>query len=106
MTEVEKGEIDLGSGFSMTIHGWSPDRSIPANAERYKDIPDIPRSGALIYCPHGRAGITFDVPGVAEVFGEPRWTVEQWEPLTISPSILAKTCGCHGFIREGKWVSA
>ena len=102
----EKGEIDLGSGFSMTIHGWSPDRSIPANAERYKDIPDIPQSGALVYCPHSAGVITFNVPGALEVFKGPLWTVEQWEPLTISPSVLKMDCGCHGFIREGKWVSA
>jgi hypothetical protein len=40
----------------------------------------------------------------------PTWTVESLEPLTISPSVLCKgDYGCggtHGFIREGKWVSA
>lgn len=28
------------------------------------------------------------------------------EPLTLSPSLLCKTCGDHGFIRGGKWVAA
>ena len=48
----------------------------------------------------------------------PLWTVECWEPLTVSPSILCKapvydaegkhtgTCDDHGFIRQGKWVKA
>lgn len=33
-------------------------------------------------------------------------TIEQEEPLTISPSILCPRCNLHGFIREGRWVSA
>jgi Family of unknown function (DUF6527) len=41
---------------------------------------------------------------------KPRWQVESWEPLTISPSVLCSLdkggCGAHGFIREGKWVPA
>jgi hypothetical protein len=34
---------------------------------------------------------------------EPWWTVEQKEPLTLSPSI-ACDCGLHGWIRNGQWV--
>lgn len=34
------------------------------------------------------------------------WTVEQDEPLTISPSLLCRACGHHGFIRGGRWVPA
>lgn len=33
------------------------------------------------------------------------WDVVQEEPLTLSPSLLC-SCGHHGFIREGKWVTA
>lgn len=36
----------------------------------------------------------------------PKWKVESLEPLTISPSLLCKVCGHHGFIRQGKWVPA
>jgi len=32
------------------------------------------------------------------------WTVESEQPLTLSPSLLCRTCGHHGFIRDGKWV--
>jgi len=38
--------------------------------------------------------------------GPERWTVEQQEPLTVTPSILCGECGVHGFIREGQWVPA
>lgn len=34
------------------------------------------------------------------------WTVEQREPLTISPSVLCRACGRHGFIRGGRWCPA
>lgn len=28
------------------------------------------------------------------------------EHLTVAPSLLCRTCGNHGFIREGRWVPA
>lgn len=34
------------------------------------------------------------------------WLLESREPLTLSPSLLCRVCGHHGFIREGKWVPA
>ena len=34
------------------------------------------------------------------------WVVESFEPLTLSPSVLCRTCGHHGFIRQGKWIEA
>jgi hypothetical protein len=35
-----------------------------------------------------------------------KWKVESAKPLTLSPSVLCRSCGNHGFIREGKWVVA
>ena len=32
-----------------------------------------------------------------------RWSVESYDPLTVSPSLLC-SCGDHGFIRDGRWV--
>ncbi len=34
------------------------------------------------------------------------WDVESEDPLTLSPSLLCRLCGSHGFIRGGKWISA
>jgi hypothetical protein len=34
------------------------------------------------------------------------WDVLSIDPLTLSPSILCRACGDHGFIRDGKWVQA
>lgn len=58
--------------------------------------------------PDGRecsGSVTFDVPE-AEGLPGPRWTVESWEPLTLSPSILCRGCGWHGWIRNGRWEPA
>ncbi len=32
------------------------------------------------------------------------WDVTSLAPLTISPSLLCRACGHHGFIRNGEWV--
>lgn len=101
--------IDLGNGIYMRYCGWYPDRDIPANAERYANIPDIEKCCITIYDDSGCQGIvTLDVPGVREVFGpnQPLWNVVQWEPLTLTPSILNPATGFHGFITNGKWVPA
>jgi hypothetical protein len=34
------------------------------------------------------------------------WQVVSLEPLTLSPSLLCRGCGHHGFVREGRWVPA
>lgn len=51
----------------------------------------------------------FDPPGWcvgAVTFA--RWTVTQERPLTLTPSIQCSEQGhaMHGFIRDGRWVSA
>lgn len=32
------------------------------------------------------------------------WQVVSAEPLTLTPSILCRVCGVHGFITNGRWV--
>jgi hypothetical protein len=49
--------------------------------------------------------IHFDVPE-AGIVRRPKWTVESWEPLTLSPSVLCRGCGNHGWVKQGKWVAA
>ena len=97
--------IDLGSGHSMQFTCWKPDRYLNP---QYADLPDIERVGVIVDTGNGcKSSVLFDLPGVAQVFpGHPVWTVESWEPLTLSPSLLCKLCGDHGFIRAGRWVPA
>jgi len=49
-------------------------------------------------------GILFDLPELEIPFkGRPKWKVNSWEPLDLSPSIQC-SCGDHGFIKQGKWT--
>lgn len=50
--------------------------------------------------------VPFDVNSEYIIDRTDAWTVESYEPLTLSPSLLCTICGHHGYIREGKWVSA
>lgn len=116
-------EIDLGHGHIGLKYGWHPDRDLNP---QLCDRPDIDWLGLTIEHPIGpgpvderhraaydnkchlgrcRGGVMFDIPG-AEHFPGPKWRVESWDPLTISPSVLCRVCGDHGFIRDGKWVPA
>ena len=97
-------EIDLGLGYSYSFIGWAPDRTLNP---QYEGIPDVDRYGIIIRCPHGEGAVTFagNVQQKIEP-GHPSWTVVSFEPLTISPSVHRTECGCHGFIRDGKWVPA
>lgn len=99
---------DLGNGYTFEFTDWAPDRSIPANNERFKDIPDIKPVGMIIRCPHGNRGyVIFDVPHAKELFGDVVWTLKSLVPIHIEPSIRFMTppC-CHGFVRNGRWENA
>ncbi len=57
--------------------------------------------------PCGSSAIMLDVPGAREDWPDlPLWSVERWDPLTLSPSVLCRACGAHGWVREGRWVEA
>lgn len=100
---------DLGNGHLLAYSGWSPDRGLNPHVAH---LPDVDKWGAVVYHrrPSGQPCAGF-VTFAGEVQREvaPRavvWTVESWEPLTISPSVLCVACGDHGFIQEGRWISA
>ena len=102
--------FDLGHGVTMQFTRWAPDRDLnPQHAGR----PDIDPVGYITDHPQpdgspcaGGTGL-FDLPGVRDLFpGRAVWTVESWEPLTLSPSLLCSACGHHGFVRQGQWVPA
>lgn len=109
MPSQKSERIDLGDGHTAEWEGWYPDRDLNPGLE---GIPDVEMWGLVIFHknPAGQdcAGfVTLD--GEVQRRMEPnrpdRWTVESWEPLTLSPSVLC-SCGDHGWIREGRWVRA
>lgn len=100
--------FDLGDGHSAEWSCWAPDRELNP---QYVGIPDVDRWGLIIFHtdPSGQ-----DCAGFVTLTGDVQrrvapnattWTVESWDPLTLSPSVLC-SCGDHGFIREGRWVRA
>lgn len=102
--------LDIGHGVTITSVGWAPDRELNP---QYEGIPDIDSYGVIIDHPRPdgtcrcRGFVTFDTDAARLVRADvPMWTVDQWEPLTISPSVLCKLCGHHGFIRDGRWIPA
>lgn len=101
--------IDLGDEHTAEWEGWYPDRKLNPGLA---DMPDVEKWGLTIYHknPAGQdcAGfVTLDceVQRRVEPNRSNRWTVENWDPLTLSPSVLC-SCGDHGWIREGRWVRA
>ncbi len=101
MTEVGKipaGAIDLGEGHWITL-------------SRYED--EISGLSDYHLTPEGKvcAGfIAFEGRAWARKFADGlaghAWKVECEDPLTLSPSLLCRACGDHGFIRNGRWVRA
>lgn len=90
---------------------YSPITRRPGSSEVIGIIFDHP-SHAGTRC---RGFVGFDVPAndlTNLAKDRPRWKVESWDPLTLSPSIRCtagpkgQECGEHGWIREGRWVKA
>lgn len=102
MTEHRVPDFDFGDGFFGWRIGWHPDRELNP---QYDGVPDQDFAVLFLRCPHGSEGacpLNRGIPGERD-----GWTVEQEDPLTLSPSVqITDECRCHGFIREGRWVSA
>jgi hypothetical protein len=90
---------DLGNGYSYRWVGWYPDRELNP---QYEGIPDTDKALLILKCPHDEGAVTIEGATPSQKSG---WRIVSLEPLTLDPSIENKNCGCHGYIREGKWVS-
>lgn len=110
-------EIDLGSDHWIRFTTWSPDIAInPHYAHLSLLIRENPIVGAIVRhkCKtesgehegfiHFHTPLTDTAPSFKK---DPKWVVQSWDPLTLSPSLRCSCpCADHGFIREGKWVRA
>lgn len=69
-------------------------------------------AGLIESHPHPATGercsgaITFDLVETVALEHRARWRVISRDPLTLEESLLCRTCGHHGFIRNGLWVPA
>jgi hypothetical protein len=90
--------IDLGHG--VVITHWVTDN----HGNRVGFIERHPgRDGAECM-----GSVRFDTPEARAAYERPGafWALESMDLLTISPSVLCRACGNHGFIRNGQWVPA
>lgn len=105
--------LDLGFAHTAEWTVWSPDRELNP---QFEGLADVDPAGVIITHPRPdgagqcKSAVSFE-PSQAhkDRWGGPArhyWQVESLDPLTISPSVLCRTCGDHGFIRAGRWVSA
>jgi len=110
---VKRHPLDLGRDHFLHFFGWAPD-DLPANVEQYgRPLPNVERAGARVTHPNLKvpgetcdSAVHFDIPEAILMRSEKDslWTVVEWEPLALTPSLLCRLCGDHGFIRKGKWV--
>lgn len=84
--------VDIGSGVTITFVEYN--NVIVGLNEAHKDKDGNVCMGFVAFA------------GEALAEGRPQWRVERKNPLTLSPSILCRTCGNHGYIRDGRWVPA
>lgn len=81
---------------------------------RFRVFFDSGGSPSVVYEQHANSNgdpcigaLTLVIPGERERNGStPMWDVVQSEPLTLSPSILCRSCGKHGYIHNGRWEEA
>jgi len=50
--------------------------------------------------------VPFDVQSKYVTKASAKWTVNSYDPLDLSPSLLCTRCNHHGFIRQGQWIPA
>lgn len=98
--DARRGEHDAGSGFSYSLWYLDEEHTQPGGICEWHPCPvrDDRPEGAGNF-----AILPFDVPGTEQ--WKVHWHLEQLLPLTISPSILCRECGFHGFLRAGRWES-
>jgi hypothetical protein len=95
---VRAARVDIGDGHSITFAHYEGE---VAGANVYHHRPDGAECvGWVAFA--GRAWARSFPDGLA---GK-SWDVVKDEPMTLTPSILCRACGDHGFIQDGRWVKA
>ena len=96
----DDGFIDIGSDHFIRFSSYQDDDKTGITV-LHKD-----KSGATCRGWVAFRGGAWEKAFVASAQPIQAWDVQSLDPLTISPSVLCRACGDHGFIRDGKWVCA
>ncbi len=96
---MSETRINIGGGHEIEFVSYKNDARAAINDYHIK--PDGEPCSGFISFRNGAWAKEFE--------GNPdhqSWEVQSWEPLTITPSLLCRVCGDHGFITNGRWVKA
>lgn len=97
-SKVDRDTLDLGDDHTLTFCGYRGEKRVGASiAHKKPDGSDC--DGWIAFADRAWAK-AFAAASIAT------WTVEADEPLTLSPSVLCRSCGDHGYVRAGRWVKA
>lgn len=103
---LKKEEIDLDLGDDHWL-------KFVTDADHKERDGTARHIGAVVYhrCSKTESGwdsgfIQFDLGAESYMPGDQKWQVASWDPLTLTPSLLQRGCGDHGFVTAGKWVRA
>lgn len=106
MSDGDDGNrLDLGEGHTLVFVEYRGDPKAGANVLHQR--PDGTTCHGWISFAGRAWAKAFDESAKAgRVVPPPTWIIDEEEPLTVSPSLLCRACGDHGWIRQGKWVKA
>jgi hypothetical protein len=106
-------DIELGDGHALRWAAWDPGLELNPQFRHLAASLPAEKFTALIShaAPDGtpcESAATLDTPvaRASGMGGGALWQVVSAEPLTLSPSLLCRRCGDHGFIRESRWIRA
>ena len=96
LERIVRPQIDLGDGHLLIFQSGEGD--IAGCIIEHKRKDGTPCKGWIPFA--GRSWAQTFQGKIAA------WDVVSDAPLTLSPSVLCRICGDHGFVRDDKWVRA
>lgn len=95
------------SPFDEEYNAWIEEKlPIDLGDDNHRAGCDLFEDGDLDLWWSHRCAIGTRAPARIDITTGQRHSLISRDPLHVEPSILCRSCGDHGFIREGKWVSA
>lgn len=91
--------INIGGGHEIEFVSYKGAEKVAIN-DYHKTSDGKPCQGFIPFRGNAWADQFKDSPDYQS------WEVHSIEPLTITPSLLCRSCGDHGFITNGKWVKS
>ena len=92
----QANRLDIGHDHAIVIISYNGDPCAGINV--YHKKPDGSECVGFVSIRGGTWSKQFE-----SSHSHQAWDLVSREPLTLSPSILCRTCGDHGFVENGRW---